>query len=111
MCKNMINSIVIFLYLTGIGTALAVFHFMSIDEKLLSCDTFKNTKNTCLSNNLDLDIEANSTVQTVVAQCIIGERKTEKCVKPKTFVFYDLLSMPRMTYRLGYSSQCALEGF
>lgn len=104
---------VIFFYLSVLSSGLAIYHVTSADQQFRICDAIEELyqmKNTCLSNNLELDKEVNASLRTEVSECIIGESTNEKCVKPKTFMFYDLLSMPRMTNRLGYLSQCALEG-
>jgi len=94
---------------------LVVFHVISAHEELLSCDAdvgeFYQTKNSCSSNNMYLNVDLNSSVQTEVTKCNIGESNSERCAKPTTFVLYDLLSMDRITSRFGYLSQCALEDF
>merc|ERR1719462_662367 len=106
---------VIFSYLFVIAAALVVFHVIYSDKELVSCDPgfgeFYQTKNSCSSNNVYLNVDLNSSVQTEVTQCNIGEISTERCAKPKTFVLYDLLSIDRITSRFGYLSQCALEDF
>jgi len=92
---------------------MVVFHVMSADQELVSCDggeEFYEMKNSCSSDSIDLDVEVNSSVRTEVVQCTIGDISSERCAKPRTLLFYDLLFIDRMTKRLGYTSQCALEG-
>jgi len=102
----------IFLYLIIVGSFMGVFYVQTASEDLVSCDPGElyQMKNSCRSNNQELDLTVNSSVRTKIAQCTTGKRSVKRCEKPMTFVFYDLLSMSRMTNRVGYSSQCALEG-
>jgi len=103
----------IFLYLIVIGSLMGIFYVETADEYLVSCDLPREAykmKNTCLSNTEELDLKANSSVRTQISHCTTGKISMTRCLMPKTFVFYDLLSMARMTSRVGYSSQCALEG-
>jgi len=103
----------IFLYLTAVGSFIGLFYAETPDVYLGSCDLpweVYQMKNTCLSNNEELDLEVNSSVRTQITQCSTGKSNVARCEMPQTFVFYDLLSMSRMTKRVGYSSQCALEG-
>jgi len=92
---------------------LVVFHVIHSDEELVSCDAgigeFYQTKNSCSSNNIYLNVDLNSSVRAEVAQCNIGEINSGRCAKPKTFILYDLLFIDRITSRFGYLSQCALE--
>jgi len=92
---------------------MGVFHVESADDDLVSCQApqeIPEMKNNCLSNNEGLDLSVNSTVWTKIAKCTTGKKSAARCEEPTTFVFWDLLSMSLMTDRVGYSSQCALEG-
>jgi len=103
----------IFLYLTVVGSLMGIFYVETADEDLVSCDTpieANKMMNTCLSNTQELDLKANTSVRTQITHCTTGKISMTRCLMPKTFVFWDLLSMARMTSRVGYSSQCALEG-
>jgi len=103
----------IFIYLTIVGSFMGVFYVETADVYLGSCDASREVyqiKNACQSNNEELDLKVNSSVRTQIAQCTTGKSSASRCEMPKTFVFYDLLSMSRMNNRVGYSSQCALEG-
>jgi len=98
----------------AITSVLVVFHVLWSHQELFNCNSgageFYQTKNSCSSNNIELNVDVNSSVRTEVGQCTIGKVHSERCAKPRTFVFYDLLSIDRMTSRFGYTSQCALEG-
>jgi len=103
----------IFLYLTVVGSFMGIFYVETADDDLVSCNAPQEVykiENTCLSKNEELDLKVNSSVRTKITQCTTGKVSRTRCEMPKTFVFYDLLSMPRMASRLGYYSQCALEG-
>jgi len=103
----------IFIYLTIVGSFMGVFYVETADVYLGSCDAPREVyqiKNACQSNNEELDLKVNSSVRTRITQCTTGKSSAARCEMPKTFVFYDLLSMSRMNNRVGYSSQCALEG-
>jgi len=104
---------VIFLYLTVVGSYMGIFYFKNADEDLVSCDESHEAykmQNTCQSDSQELDLTANSSIRTQITHCTTGKIRMTRCQMPKTFFFYDLLSMERMTSRVGYSSQCALEG-
>jgi len=103
----------IVLYLAVVGSLMGVIYVETADENLVSCQApqwVSEMNNTCLSNNDELDLTVSSTVWTQIEKCTTGKRNAVRCEMPTTFVFYDLLSMSRMTNRVGYSSQCALEG-
>jgi len=103
----------IVLYLAVVGSLMGVIYVETADENLVSCQApqwVSEMNNTCLSNNEELDLRVNATVWTQIEKCSTGKKSAGRCEMPTTFVFYDLLSMSRMTNRVGYSSQCALEG-
>jgi len=103
----------IFIYLTVVGSFMGIFYIETADEDLVACDASQEDyemKNTCVSNTQELDLTVNSSVRTQITHCTTGKISMTRCLMPKTSVFYDLLSMERMTSRVGYSSQCALEG-
>merc|ERR550534_778368 len=51
----------------------------------------------------------NSSILTHVQQCTLEDTTYARCSEPETFVLYDLLSLSRVTKRVGYATQCALE--